>query len=468
MRHFPIYLDLRDEVVCVVGGGELAVFKLRLLLRTEAHVVVHADDPCADILDWHRSGRLAWKARAFDHGDAARARLVYAASGNAQVDAETRRIAEGAGALVNVVDDLEASHFLTPAIVDRDPVTVAIGTEGTAPVLARRIKAEIEERLPPRLGLLARVAAGFRAQAACLPAGRPRRDFWARVFGGEGGRALERGGEAEARARLEALLAETAAQPAATGRVVLVGAGPGDPELLTLKARRLLDEADVVIHDRLVSPAVLELARREAHVIEVGKAPGGPAWSQSAINAEMIAHARAGALVVRLKAGDPLVFARADEELAALAAAGIEASIVPGITAATAAAASAGLSLTRRGRNASVALITAHDAKGFAEHDWRALARSDAAFAVYMGVRAGRFLQGRLLLHGAAHETPVTVVENASRLDERIVSATLGTMDTALQAAGIQGPAIIFVGLAPTAAAAAAPAVPERCAVGGA
>ncbi len=469
MRHFPIFLDTRDEVVSVVGGGEIAVFKLRLLLKTEARIVVHADDPCDEIRQWHGAGRLIWKPRAFSHEDAARSRLVYAATGDAETDADVRRIAEPAGALVNVVDNLEATAFLTPAIVDRDPVTVAIGTEGTAPVLARQIKAEMEERLPPLLGVLARAASGFRARAEELPAGRKRRAFWTRFFRGEGERAFADGGEAAVHARLESLFEDAQDQAPNVGRVVLVGAGPGDPELLTLKARQALHEADVVIHDRLVAPEILELARREAHRLEVGKTPGGPAWSQDAINAEMIQHARAGAVVVRLKAGDPLVFGRADEELAALSAAGTETAIIPGITAATAAAAAAGVSLTRRGRNASIALITAHDAKGFAEHDWRSLARADAAFAVYMGVRASRFLQGRLLLHGAARETPVTVVENASRPDQRIVTGTLGSLDQMMQSGGIKGPAIIFVGVpaADAVKAASEPVVESAVGAGG-
>ena len=457
MRHFPVFLDLRGQYVAVVGGGQVAVAKLRLLMKTEAHITVHAVDACAEIRAWHDAGRLVWSPEPFTHVDAVGARLVYAATGNPDEDEEVKRIAEPAGALVNVVDDLEASDFITPAIVDRDPVTVAIGTEGTAPVLARRIKADTEARLSPQLGVLARIAAGFRGRAEALPAGGPRRAFWGRFFGGEGARAYAGGGEAAVSARLDSLLGEAQTQPEPRGHVALVGAGPGDPELLTLKARRLLDEADVVIYDRLVTPGVLELARREARMIEVGKTPGGPSWRQADIDAEMIRHARSGALVVRLKSGDPLVFGRADEELEALHDAGIEVSIVPGVTSATAAAASAGVSLTRRGRNTSVGFITAHDARGFAEHDWRALAGPHAVFAVYMGVRASRFLQGRLLLHGARSDTPVTVVENASQPDETIASGTLADLPTVMRDAGITGPAIIFVGLAPAVAASMAP-----------
>jgi uroporphyrin-III C-methyltransferase/precorrin-2 dehydrogenase/sirohydrochlorin ferrochelatase len=223
---------------------------------------------------------------------------------------------------------------------------------------------------------------------------------------------------------------------------------------LTLKARRCLHEADAVVHDRLVAPAILELARREALMVEVGKVPGGPAWKQGDINALLIDQARQGAVVARLKSGDPLIFGRADEEIEALEAAGVAVEIIPGVTSAAAAAASAGRSLTRRGRNQAVTLMTAHDARGFAEHDWRNLARPGAIAAVYMGVRASRFVRGRLLLHGAEPQRPVTVVENASRADEKRLATTLGALPEALDAAGVTGPAIILVGLEAAAAAA--------------
>ncbi len=458
MRHFPIFLDLRGQRVAVAGGGETAVSKLRLLLKSEARLSVHARSACAQIQRWHEAGLVHWHARPFAHEDAICARLVYCAQDDPVEDARVKAIAEAAGALVNVVDNLEASAFITPAIVDRDPVTVAIGTEGTAPVLARQIKARTEEQLDPQLGTLARIAAGHRAHVEALPPGRARRDFWSRYFDGAGADALNAGGEAAVHAYLEATLRQAVAETGRPrdGKVVLVGAGPGDPELLTLKARRALHEADVVVHDRLVAPSILELARREARLVEVGKMPGGPAWKQSAINDVLVDHARAGQSVVRLKSGDPLLFGRADEEIEALQAAGIDVAIIPGITSAAAAAAALGTSMTRRGRNKAITFLTAQDAKGFAEHDWRALAREDATLAIYMGVRAARFVQGRLMLHGADAARPVSVVENASRPDERLTHGTLGALPDLLRAAGIDGPAIIFIGLQPAQARQAA------------
>lgn len=255
--------------------------------------------------------------------------------------------------------------------------------------------------------------------------------------------------------------------PPPPGRVDIVGAGPGDPDLLTVRAHDLLRAADVVIHDRLVSPAILALARPGAALTEVGKIPGGPSWTQGRINALMVEAALGGAAVVRLKSGDPGVFGRLDEEMDALDAAAIPYAIVPGITAASAAAAAIRASLTRRGRNRALRILTGHDVDGFAEHDWRGLAAPGATAAIYMGVRAARFLQGRLMLHGAGPATPVTAVENASRADQKIVATTLGALPATLAAEGVRGPAILFLGLAPRATVAALARTPRLRALGG-
>jgi uroporphyrin-III C-methyltransferase/precorrin-2 dehydrogenase/sirohydrochlorin ferrochelatase len=246
------------------------------------------------------------------------------------------------------------------------------------------------------------------------------------------------------------------ANVAPEGFVWLVGTGPGDPDLLTVKAARLIGAADVVVHDRLVPEAILKLARRGARLIETGKTAYGPSWKQADINAVIVAEARGGAQVVRLKSGDPGIFGRMDEEMDALDAAGIGFAIVPGITAAVAAAAGIKTSLTRRGRNSGIRIITGHDVDGFAEQDWRSLARPGAVAAVYMGVRAASFLRGRLLMHGAAQDLAVTAVENASRPDQRVIATTLLALPEALEAAAPEGPVVIFLGLSPRAAAAAA------------
>ena len=448
MEHFPIYLATNGQRIALSGGGDAALAKLRLLMKTTAQISVFAPDPAPEIESWAAEYKLTLHRRPFFHGDAVDAALFYAADEDAAQDARTAAIARAEGALVNIVDNLADSAFITPAIVDRDPVTVAIGTEGAAPVLARAIKADLEERLPQSLGLRARVGKAFRKAADALPFGRPRRDFWRDYYFKSSATTEENAGKA-----LEALLAQHLTKSARPGHVAFVGGGPGDPELLTLKARRALDEADVVIYDRLISPQILELARREATMIDVGKEAYGPSTPQGTINDLLIEHASHGAQVVRLKSGDATIFGRLDEEIDALDAHGLGWHIVPGITSASAAVAAIGQSLTRRDRNASVRFLTGHDMKGFADHDWTALARPGEVAAIYMGKKSARFVQGRLIMHGADRSTPVTIIENASRPDQRIVATTLGALPTDLANANLTGPALMFYGLAPRAAA---------------
>ena len=458
MQHFPIFLAVAGRRIVLSGGGDAAIAKLRLLLKTEAHLTVFAPDPAPLIADWAAEGRLRLVRRSMAPGDALCALLFYAADEDAAEDARTAAIARADGARVNVVDDLGGSDFITPAIVDRDPVTVAIGTEGAAPVLARAIKADLEARLPERLGPLARIGKAFRGAADALPMGRARRAFWSDYYFKVGPELPDTEASTVGPA-LDGLLAAHLGRAPEAGRVTFVGAGPGDPDLLTLKARRALDDADVVLHDRLVPQPILELVRREAVVIETGKTGFGPAMPQSEIDALIVEHARAGAHVVRLKSGDPTVYGRLDEETAACDAAGIAFAIVPGITAASAAAASLGRSLTSRGRNSDLRFLTGHDTDGFTDQDWRTLAAPGQVAAIYMGRRAARFLQGRLLMHGADPATPVTAVENASRPEQRTVAATLATLPAAL--ADVTGATVLLFGLAPRAAEDAIPALME-------
>jgi len=448
MKHFPIFLNIETATIVLSGGGEAALAKLRLLLKTEAKIMVFAPNPAPDIMGWAVDGRLTLIERALQPGDVSGAALFYAADEDSAEDARTAAIARAEGALVNIVDNLEDSQFITPAIVDRDPVTVAIGTEGAAPVLARAIKRDLEEKLSPSLGRLARIGKAFRPLAERLPFGRARRAFWADYYFNAGPRVAIQP-DAAVSAELETLLEMHLNADGTPGHVDFVGAGPGDPELLTLKARAALDAADVVIHDRLVTPEILELARREAVLIDAGKTGFGPAMAQEDINALIVAHGLDGSHVVRLKSGDPTVFGRLDEEIEAVEAAGLDWQIVPGITAASAAVATIGQSLTRRGRNGSVRFLTGHDMQGFAEHDWRGLAAAGQVAAIYMGKRAARFVQGRLLMHGGDPATPITVITNASRPDQTILATSLGDMTQAMGRANLAGPVLTFIGLSP-------------------
>jgi len=465
MQHFPIFLAVAGRRIVLSGGGETALAKLRLLLKTEAHLTVFAAEPSAEVERLAASGHLKLHHRAAGPGDALCAVLFYAANDDATEDARVAALARADGALVNIVDNLQDSAFITPAIVDRDPVVIAIGTEGAAPVLARAIKSDIESRLPTTLGLLARIGKAFRHAAEALPMGRKRRDFWAEYYFKTGPQAFAKDGQSATELALAALLERHLKTEDKAGHVDLVGAGPGDPDLLTLQARKALDAADVVIYDRLVTPEILDLARREAIMIDVGKEGFGTSTSQDDINALIVSHAAKGAQVVRLKSGDPTIFGRLDEEIAACDAAQISWRIVPGITAASAAVASIGQSLTSRGRNSSVRYLTGHDTAGFAEHDWRALARPGEVAAIYMGKKTARFIQGRLLMHGADPATPVTVIENASRPNQRILSTTLGNLEPTLSQADLTGPALTLYGLAPRHIAATLATLPQEIAL---
>jgi uroporphyrin-III C-methyltransferase/precorrin-2 dehydrogenase/sirohydrochlorin ferrochelatase len=462
MKHFPIFMAVEGRRIVLSGGGDAALAKLRLLMKTEAKLTVIAADIAPEIHTWEAEGKLTTIARPMEVGDAMCATLFYAANEDALEDARVAALAHRDGVLVNIVDNLGDSQFITPAIVDRDPVTIAIGTEGAAPVLARAIKADLEEKLPATLGALARIGKSFRHAVDVLPMGRRRRDFWRAFYFGTGPGALVDGGENGVQAELESLLDQHRNADTRIGHVDLVGAGPGDPELLTLRARKALDEADVVIHDRLVTPEILELARREANIIDAGKEGFGQAMAQGDINALIVEPGRRGAQVVRLKAGDPTVFGRLDEEIDAIENAGLSYRIVPGITAASAAVAGLNQSLTKRGRNSSVRFITGHDTRGYADHDWRALAAEGEVAAIYMGKKSARFIQGRLLMHGADPLTPVTIIENVSRANQRVIATTLADLEPTISNAGLTGPALTLFGLAPRAAVEAAQAIPHQ------
>lgn len=461
MKHFPIFLAVEGRRIVLAGGGDAALAKLRLLLKTEAKLTVIAADAAPEIHQWAAEGRLTLIPRAMEAGDTLCASLFYAAHEDEAEDARTVQIAHADGALVNIVDNLADSQFITPAIVDRDPVTVAIGTEGAAPVLARAIKRDLEEKLPASLGTLARIGKGFRKMADHLPFGAARRNFWSDYYFDAGPAAITKGEDAVEEA-LDDLLHTHLNAEARPGHVDLVGAGPGDPDLLTLKARKALDRADVVIYDRLVTPEILELARREAVMIDAGKEGFGRAMAQDDINALIVEHGRQGAHVVRLKAGDPTVFGRLDEEIEAIEAADLSYTIVPGITAASAGVAQIGQSLTKRHRNSSVRFITGHDTKGYADHDWQTLAQDGQVAAIYMGKKSARFIQGRLLMHGADPLTPVTIIENVSRPDQRVIATTLADLEPTMTDANLTGPALTFLGLAPRDAVAAAHDIPQQ------
>jgi uroporphyrin-III C-methyltransferase/precorrin-2 dehydrogenase/sirohydrochlorin ferrochelatase len=444
MRYFPLSVDLKGRKVLVVGGGEQALRKVRLLLKTEARIELIASDLHPELTDFAMGGNLAWIGREFSPAHLDGAAFVFVAAKdeiNAQVSSEAHK----RDILVNVVDEADLSSAIVPAIVDRDPLVIAVGTEGEAPVLAQGIRSSLEAELPPFLGALTKAAGALRGRVAkALPAGGVRREFWRRYFFGSIRDAFLRGSE---EFDSEVSLALQDGTQRRSGRVSLVGAGPGDPELLTLKAHRKLQEADVIVYDRLIGPTILEYARRDAERIAVGKTPGKPSIHQEQINEILIREAKAGRHVVRLKGGDPYVFGRGGEEQAALEAVGIPVDVVPGITAALGCAAAIGLPLTQRRRNQSLTILTGASEDGLPEYDWRALARCGQALAIYMGVGTAGHFQARLLNAGIDASTPVTLVENGTLAQERVFDTAIGELQRTVKAHKVTGPAMIYIGL---------------------
>lgn len=447
MQAFPIFLSLRERPVLVVGGGEPAARKVELLLSAGARVTLIADTVVGEIAQLIADGRISWAGRGFEDGDLSGMSLVIVASDDEALAARVSHAAQRICIPINVVDRPRLSSFIMPAIVDRSPVTVAISTGGTAPALARRLRAEIERALPAAIGRLARFAEIFREQVRrTLERPRDRRRFWDRVFAGRVGELALAGDEIAARRELIRLLDSTRHEKTPAGMVHLVGAGPGDPDLLTMKAHRLLQTADVIVYDRLVSREVLGMARRDAERLFVGKRRSDHALTQQQINERLVSLARAGNSVVRLKGGDPLVFGRGGEEVEALVRAGVAVEVVPGITAALGCAASAAVPLTHRDHAQACIFVTGQRSDGTVALDWPMLARPHQTVVIYMGADNIGTIAARLVEHGLAAETPVAMIENGTTSQERRVVATLATIEQQAMHARFTGPTLCMIG----------------------
>jgi uroporphyrin-III C-methyltransferase/precorrin-2 dehydrogenase/sirohydrochlorin ferrochelatase len=444
MRYFPLFADLHGRRVLVVGGGEVALRKVRLLLEAGACVrvvapVVH-DELAA------RADRLELRREEFRPSHLDGAVLAVAATDDPAVNGAVAAAGRARDVLVNVVDVAELSSFIVPAIVDRSPLVIAISSGGVAPVLARQVRERLETLIDGSWGRLALLLERWRSR---IKAARPelgaRRRLYEELVRGEVAGRVRRHDEPGAELELARLL-ERGAGVAAAGSVTLVGAGPGDPGLLTLNALRALQQADVILHDRLVSAEVLDLARRDAERVCVGKAARGHSVAQGRIHELLLEHARAGRRVVRLKGGDPFIFGRGGEELEFLARHGIPFEVVPGITAAIACGAYAGIPLTHREHAQSVRFVTAHCGESIDTLDWTALAQERHTVALYMGVNGLASIERQLLAHGRSPQTPVAIVENGSRPEQRVVLATLGGLAEAGRAEAVQSPALVIVG----------------------
>jgi len=438
LNTFPLSYKVEGRKIVIVGGGEEALNKARLATKTAAEVVIVAQDITADFV-----GLLVTIFnRSFDAADLHGAALVFVADdgpdGAAAIEA-----ARAQNIPLNVVDVPEHCDFYTPSIIDRAPISIAIASEGDAPVLARLLRARIEAMLSPRVGHLARLAGSLRHKvAAVLPKASQRRFYEALLTSPEIERAL---GQGQGRTAALSLLDQHAGKSTEAGVVWLIGAGPGAEDLLTLRAQRLLQEADVIVHDQLVPHGVVEMGRRDAERICVGKAKGHHSFSQAQINTLLVRLAGEGKRVARLKSGDPMVFGRAGEEIAALRKAGIAYSIVPGVSAALAAAADTATPVTLRNVSSGFIIATAHGADSSELRHWAALAQSGLSLALYMGKSIAAEVAAALVAFGAAETTPVGVVVNAGRSDRSCAFGTLAELATG-KAIFADGPAVILIG----------------------
>lgn len=442
-EYFPIFLRLDGERVLVVGGGEVAARKIRLLLRAKPHIEVVARELNDELAGLAVAGSLRHIGAEFDVGQLTGARLVITATDDNAVNHAVAAAARAAGIAVNVVDDPTHSSFITPAIIDRSPLQVAISSGGAAPVLARRMRERIETLVPTNLGLLARFMQRERTRVKDAQPGHARRSVWERFLDGPGAEAVLRGDEALASRELERTLAD---RPR-IGEVYLVGAGPGDPDLLTFRALRLMQQADVVLYDRLLPAAILELVRRDAERIFVGKRKSQHAVPQEEINAELVRRAQAGQRVLRLKGGDPFVFGRGGEEIESLAAAGIPFQVVPGISAANGCAAYAGIPLTHRDYAQACVFLTGHArANGELDLPWDSLSRRGQTIVIYMGLSSLESLARNLVAYGLPPDWPAALIEEGTQPTQRVITGTLATLPGEVAQASVTGASLVIVG----------------------
>jgi uroporphyrin-III C-methyltransferase/precorrin-2 dehydrogenase/sirohydrochlorin ferrochelatase len=449
MDYFPIFLRLKDQPVVVIGGGEVAARKALLLARAGASITIVAPQLCAVLGERVQRGEVQHLAEEFrpEHLDGAR--LVVAATDVHAVNAWVSRSAEARHIPVNVVDDRELSRFIMPAIVDRSPVIVAVGSSGDAPVLTRRLREKLEAFLPVGLGKLAKLSGELRgAVKQRVSNADARRRFWERFFDGDIAADVLAGRDAEARQHIASAMEVTAASPTPAGEVALVGAGPGDPGLLTIRALRVMQNADVVVYDRLVSDEVLELVRRDAERIYVGKSAGHAYVAQEDINQLLVDLAKQGKRVCRLKGGDPFVFGRGGEELEKLAENGIRFEVVPGISAAAGCAAYAGIPLTHRDYAQMLTFATGHSKNevGDAPIDWASLAKPGQTAVFYMGLKGLPKILRELQAHGAPASRAAAVIEQGTRPGQRVILGTVTTLVQQVEAAGVESPALLIVG----------------------
>ena len=444
MQYLPLFVKLTDKPVLIVGGGSVALRKAGTLLSAGARLTVVAPDFVADFVQWQNEGKAELMQGYFSPELLDGKLLVIAATDNDEVNAAVYAAATARNMLVNTVDDQPKCGFIFPSIIDRSPILIAISSFGTAPVLARRLREKLEALLPHHLGPLAELVGRFRNRVKAKITGfAARRQFWEQVFDSDVVRDVQANQLQSAAQRLEQLLDKPQRQ---SGEVYVVGAGPGDPELLTLKALQLMQQADVVVYDYLVSPQILELVRRDAEKICVGKKAGAHSVPQQDTNQLLVDLALAGKKVCRLKGGDPFIFGRGAEEIEALLPHHIAFQVVPGVTAAAGCAAYAGIPLTHRDYAQSVQFITGHCRSDGSEPDWASMRSANQTLVIYMGLMKSAHIQQQLIAAGRSADTPVAIVENGSRADQRVVTGSLQQLATLIEQHQLQSPALLIIG----------------------
>jgi len=444
--YLPIFADLKQRPVLVVGGGDVAARKVDLLQRAGAEIRIVAQSLSPELEQQRQQGQLLWLGKTFDPQQLDDVFLAIAATDDNALNAAVFAEADKRRVLANVVDDQPRCSFIFPSIIDRSPLVVAVSSSGQAPVLARLLREKLEALLPASLGQMAQVAGRWRGQVKQrLASIGERRSFWEKTFGGRFATLVANGQTAQAERQLEQDLQSFAAgDEGAQGEIALVGAGPGDVGLLTLRGLQVMQQADVVLYDHLVSGEILDLVRRDAERICVGKRAGAHSVIQEETNRLLVELAQQGKRVVRLKGGDPFIFGRGGEELQVAAAAGIPFQVVPGVTAAAGATAYAGIPLTHRDHAQSVTFITGHcrpDGDGL---DWADLARARQTLAIYMGTMKAADISQRLIAHGRAAETPVAVISRGTRADQQVQIGTLDQLEHLAQRAPL--PALLVIG----------------------
>ncbi|MDA1117516.1 MAG: siroheme synthase CysG [Proteobacteria bacterium] len=445
MDFLPIFLDIREQPCLVVGGGEVAARKCALLLRAGARVTVLAPSLCAALDADLAAARIAHRVASFRQEDLEGMAVAIAATSDQAVNRAVAAAARARRIPVNVVDQPALCSFILPSIIERAPLVVAVSSGGASPVLARLLRARLESLIPAGYGRLAELAGAYRDRVKARFKPAERRRFWERALQGPIAELVFSGRDAEAREALEATLEDTRLSFSG-GEVSLVGAGPGDPDLLTFRALRLMQQADVVVYDRLVSQPILNLVRLEAERIYAGKERAQHALPQEDINQLLVRLAREGKRVVRLKGGDPFIFGRGGEEIDTLAAEGIPFQVVPGITAAAGCASYAGIPLTHRDYAQSVVFVTGHMQDGSMNLNWRSLAQPRQTIVFYMGLVGIDVLCRELAAHGLPAATPAALIQQGTTPQQRVLTATLESLPDLVRRSSVKAPTLIIIG----------------------